>query len=449
MKRVLIITYYWPPAGGSGVQRWLKFVKYLREFGYEPVVYTPESPEFMAIDETLEKEIPQGVEVVKREIFEPYSIYKILTGKRGKALKPGFINTGGSGAKAVPFKEKLSLFIRSNMFIPDPKTFWICPSARFLKKYLKENPVEAIISTGPPHSMHLIAKKVSRATGIPWIADFRDPWTKMYTFKYMRYSAPVIAIHKILEKSVVESADAIVTVTGTIGRELRALRKNESKGAEAATDMGVHIITNGFDNADFSTENVPLENSFTLTYTGLFVRTQNPAELWKVLAERVRNNSVFATDLKIRLIGHTDGAILEDIEGNGLGRNLEIMDYMPHTEVIKWQRDAQILLLSGGMEPESKGILTGKFFEYLAARRPILGFGPKGGDMDIALEECEAGKMFDYDNKADIAEWIDRRYEEYKGTGIPPVSGKIEKYSRRELTARLAGVLNEITERKI
>ena len=213
--------------------------------------------------------------------------------------------------------------------------------------------------------------------------------------------------------------------------------------------MGVHIITNGFDNADFSAENVPLENSFTLTYTGLFVRTQNPAELWKVLAERVRNNSVFAKDLKIRLIGHTDTAILEDIERNGLGGNLEIMDYMPHTEVINWQRGAQILLLSGGMEPESKGILTGKFFEYLAARRPILGFGPKGGDMDIALEECEAGKMFDYDNKADIAEWIDRRYEEYKGAGIPPVSGKIEKYSRRELTARLAGVLNEITERKI
>ena len=168
-----------------------------------------------------------------------------------------------------------------------------------------------------------------------------------------------------------------------------------------------------------------------------------------MLAERVRNNSVFAKDLKIRLIGHTDSAILEDIERNGLGGNLEIMDYMPHTEVINWQRGAQILLLSGGMEPESKGILTGKFFEYLAARRPILGFGPKGGDMDIALEECEAGKMFDYDNKADIAEWIDRRYEEYKGTGIPPVSGKIEKYSRRELTARLAGVLNEITERKI
>ena len=438
MKRVLIITYYWPPAGGSGVQRWLKFVKYLREFGYEPVIYTPEGPEFMAIDETLAKEIPQGVEVIKRAIFEPYSIYKILTGKRGKALKPGFINTGGSGAKSVPFKEKLSLFIRSNMFIPDPKAFWICPSARFLKKYLKENPVEAIISTGPPHSMHLIAKKVSGATGIPWIADFRDPWTKMFTFKYMRYSAPVVAIHKILEKSVVKNADAVVTVTETIGRELREMR---GRG-------GVHIITNGFDNADFSDEKVCLEDSFTLTYTGLFVRTQNPAELWKVLSDRVCNNNVFANDLKIRLIGHIDTAILEDIERNGLNGNLEWMEYMPHTDVINWQRRAQILLLSGGMEPESKGILTGKFFEYLAARRPILGFGPKGGDMYIALDECEAGKMFDYDNKEDVAQWIDSRYEEYKGAGIPPVSGKIEKYSRRELTAAMAAVLDEITEKK-
>ena len=437
MKRVLIITYYWPPSGGSGVQRWLKFVKYLREFGYEPVVYTPENPEFMAIDKTLEAEIPQGVEVVKRDIIEPYSIYKILTGKRGKTLKPGFINTGGSGAKAVPLKEKLSLFIRSNLFIPDPKCLWIGPSARFLKKYLKENPVEAIVSTGPPHSMHLIAKRVSKATGIPWVADFRDPWTKMYTFKYMGYSAAVVAIHKILEKSVVKSADAIVTVTETIGRELREL-----------SNCGVHIVTNGFDNADFLSETVPLDENFTITYTGLFVRTQNPAELWKVLAERVSNNKVFAKDLKIRLIGHTDSAILEDIERNGLGENLEQLNYLPHTEVIKWQRSAQILLLSGGMEPESKGILTGKFFEYLAARRLILGFGPKGGDMDIALSECEAGEMFDYNNKAAIAKWIDSRYEEYRGTGIPPVSGKIEKYSRRELTRAMAAVLDEITERK-
>ncbi|HBY01228.1 MAG TPA: hypothetical protein DEG92_01565 [Rikenellaceae bacterium] len=260
----------------------------------------------------------------------------------------------------------------------------------------------------------------------------------MYTFKYMGYSAPVVAIHKILEKSVVKSADAIVTVTETIGRELQEIRGS-----------GVHIITNGFDNADFLSETVPLDENFTITYTGLFVRTQNPAELWNVLAERVNNNKVFAKDLKIRLIGHTDSAILEDIERNGLGKNLEQLNYLPHTEVIKWQRSAQILLLSGGMEPESKGILTGKFFEYLAARRPILGFGPKGGDMDIALSECGAGEMFDYNNKAAVAKWIDSRYEEYKGKGIPPVSGKIEKYSRRELTCAMAAVLDEITEKKM
>src|SRR3989339_1511834 len=170
----------------------------------------------MAVDKTLLSEIPSGVEVIKREITEPYSIYKLLTGKKESGVKPGFIKSGNGKSK---FSERASLFIRSNLFIPDPKMLWISPSARFLVKHLKKSPVDVIVSTGPPHSMHLIAKRVSKATGIPWLADFRDPWTKIYTFKYMGYSAPVVAIHKMLEKSVVKSADAIVTVTETIGQE--------------------------------------------------------------------------------------------------------------------------------------------------------------------------------------------------------------------------------------
>jgi glycosyltransferase involved in cell wall biosynthesis len=434
LKKVLIITYYWPPFGGSGVQRWLKFTKYLREFGYEPVIYTPENPEFMAEDRSLCSEIPAGVEVIKRKITEPYSLYRLFTGKKKGAIKPGFISSPGSGSFGVSLKERLSLFIRSNVFIPDPKVLWVLPSVKFLKKHLLENPVDAIISTGPPHSMHLIAQKVSLATGIPWLADFRDPWTKIYNFKYLRHTPYVKGVHEKLERSVVRGANAVVTVTNTIASELKELGQER-----------VFVVTNGFDQDDFKGREPEAEINFTLTYTGLFVQTQNPSVLWRVLGERAKKSKIFARDLRIRLIGNIDKSILEDIYKNGLRDNLILMDYMPHNQVILWQRKARILLLSGGREPESKGIMTGKFFEYLAAGRAILGFGPKGGDMDIALEESGAGKMFDFEDKRGVVEWIDEAYRLYKD-GSPNIKGAhIDKYSRKNLTGQIARLLDEIT----
>ncbi len=446
MKKVLIITYYWPPLGGSGVQRWLKFVKYLREFGWEPVVYTPLDAQRMATDYSLEKEIPQGVEVLQTKIVEPYSLYKLFTGKKEGDIKPGFIgsNKGGKGASSsapgtgaagssAHFKERLSLFIRSNFFIPDPKTLWINPSARYLKKYLAQHPVDVIVSTGPPHSMHLIARKVSKATGTPWVADFRDPWTKMFTFKYMGYSKFVERIHKKLEKKVLQQANAVVTVTNTIAAEF-----------EQIINRQVHVITNGFDPADFSSDQVEPEDGFTITYTGLFVKTQNPVILWKILGERCSNDSQFANDLKIRLIGDTDSSILASIHQNGLDNNLISMEYTPHNLIVEWQRKARVLLLAGGTEPESKGILTGKFFEYMAAQRPILGFGPKGGDMDIALEESGCGTMFDYQDSNGVSAFLEEQYKLFQAGQIPIVKGNIDAYSRVELTRQMATVLNTL-----
>lgn len=446
MKRVLIITYYWPPSGGSGVQRWLKFTKYLRDFGWEPVIYTPINPELMAVDNSLESEIPEGVEVVKREILEPYSIYRALTGKKKGDIKPGFINTGGD----------LSLLIRSNLFIPDPKCFWVRPSIRFLKKWLKKNPVDAIVSTGPPHSMHLIAKGVAKSLKIPWIADFRDPWTKMFTFKFMKYTAPAKALHSLLEKRVVRGADKVLTVTSTIAEELQELRAGAScatakDGADrkgsADRWLEVPVITNGYDPTDFPEGTAELDKEFSITYTGLFVKSQNPEVLWNLLSDWVNHDPDFALVLKIRLVGHTDGAILQSIEKAGLNPYLERVDYMTHEKVTQLQRSSQLLFLSVGMEPESKGILTGKFFEYLAARRPILGFGLKGGDMDVALGESEGGTMFDYEDERGCRRWLEDRYAEYLTGFVPPTDGNIEKYSRRELTRRLALLLDEITRK--
>ncbi len=440
MKRVLVITYYWPPFGGSGVQRWLKFVKYLSGTGYTPVVYTPENPEYMATDFSLNTDIPKETEVLRRKIIEPYSLYRLFTGRQKGAIKPGFISGAGSGAKRVPFKERLSLFLRSNIFIPDPKALWIMPSVNYLRRYLNENPVDVIVSSGPPHSMHLIAKRLALKTGTPWVADFRDPWTKMYNFKYMGYSRLVKAIHSSLERGVLSSADAVVTVSATIGRELK------ESGAKI-----LYVITNGYDPQDFPDSNRVKGEKFTLTYTGLFVKSQNPEVLWEYLGKRIKESSIFAKDLCIQLIGNTDETVLQDIKANGLENNLVIMGYMPHDQVVKMQREASVLLLSGGNEPESRGILTGKFFEYLAAGRPILGFGPKGGDMDLALEECKAGKMFSFDDKDGVAGWIERQYKHYtceETLNSETNVAAIEKYSRINLTKEFANVLDRVIEKR-
>jgi glycosyltransferase involved in cell wall biosynthesis len=431
VKKVLIITYYWPPQGGSGVQRWLKFVKYLREFGVEPVVYTPENPEMMAVDKALETEIPGGVKVLKRKITEPYTLYKIFTGK--KEIKPGFINQKG-GERKGSFKEGLSLFLRSNLFVPDPKMLWIGPSARYLKRYLKANPVDAIISTGPPHSMHLIAKRVSKSLSIPWIADFRDPWTGMYNFKSLKNTALTSFIHKRMEKSVLRSAGSVVVVTNGMKTEM------ENLGAK-----DVAVITNGFDEQDFSGTDIILDNKFTISYTGLFFRDRNPSYLWKVLGEMVTEDREFAGDLQIRLVGNIDSAIAGEVRSAGLENNLELHSYMSHNKVIDIQRQAQILLLSSGMEPESKSILTGKFFEYLAARRPILAFGYGDSDIAAALNETESGRLFEYGEVNGLSDWIKERYSEYKNGGIPPTDGKIARFSRRSLTGDIVKIIDKLT----
>jgi len=448
VRKALVITYYWPPAGGSGVQRWLKFSKYLREFGYEPVIYTPENPEFMAIDRSLEGEIPEGVEVIKRKIWEPYSLYKIFTGKKG-AIKPGFLNTSDAAKKRSSekssYKERLSLFIRSNLFFPDPKMLWIGPSVKFLKRYVVRNNIDIIVTTGPPHSMHIIGRKVSKATSIPWIADFRDPWTRMYNFKYMGYTSLMKRKHKRVERKVLTAADAVVTVTETIRAELEAvIRESEERSKKRGEKQrrDVFVVTNGYDESNFASPAPRLESSFTITFTGLFVKSQNPERFWKILGEMATEDTGFAGDLKIRLIGHIDGTIFESISASGLDKNLIAQDYIAHDEVIGYQRSAQILLLSVGSEPEAKGILTGKFFEYLAARRPILAFGIKGGDIDIALEEGRAGTMFPYDNERDVREYIVALYKEFKNTGIPYTSGAIERYSRRVLAQRMARIMD-------
>ena len=453
MKRVLIIAYYWPPAGGSGVQRWVKFAKYLPSDGWQPVVCTPLNPEYYSKDETLARDVPPEAEVLRLKITEPYGIYRRLMGKSSStdmktltssaadasnARGESSDNVNPISAEHKSLKQKISLWVRANLFIPDPRIWWLGPCSRQLKKYLKEHPVDVIVTTGPPQSMHLIGRRLSKATGIPWVADFRDPWTKMFYFKHLPLTKYSLKKHLRLEKAVLDDATAVIAVTPLVQKDF-----------QAETSTPVHLITNGFDEDDFAKVNKGLaegrENKFRAVHTGIFAADGNPLVLWDVLAELCRKDEGFRNRLEIRLAGKVDEAIVEAIRSRGLGDNLVLIGYVSHERAVAEQQCADLLLLPLRQEPEYRSVLPGKIFEYLAARRPVLGIGQPDGIAAKVLEDSGAGVMRDWDDVDGIRETVQAVFE---GRLSCDGNADLEKYTRRSLTRQLSALLCSLSAPK-
>ena len=426
MKKVLIISYYWPPTGGSGVQRWVKFAKYLRQYGWEPVVYTPENPEQLATDESLLSEVPSDITVLKTHISEPYAIYHKFFGASDKGAGVNPLNQ-----QKKTFKQRLVVGLRGNLFVPDPRVGWVGPSVRYLKKYLKDNPVDTIVTTGPPHSMHLIGQRLKRATGIRWIADFRDPWTEMHYFKHMGLLPWTAATHRSMEQKVLERADAVIAVSAPVRNDF-----------QARTAKPVYLITNGFDMDDFAAFPEPLpRNSFTLVHTGLFASDGNPLRLWDVLSRKCAEDRSFKEQLRIRLAGKTDTEILEALKLRGLEENVDNMGYLPHYQTTALQQSANVLLLPLRDEPEYAKALPGKIFEYMAARRPVLGIGQEGGAAAKMLTDTGSGVMYGWDRLEPLRNFIDTAWERHLAGEDGPLQGDVSAYSRQALTEKLAKIL--------
>ena len=433
MHKVLIITYYWPPSGGAGVQRWLKFVKYLREFGWEPVIYTPLNAEYPVIDDTLLNDIPAGIEVVRTPIWEPYEFYKKVTGKKSSAK----INSGFLNHKRSPgIVEKLSVWIRGNLFIPDARKFWINPSVRFLNKYLSEHKVDVLVSTGPPHSMHLIALALKERLNIPWLADFRDPWTDIDYYKDMKISAYADRKHKSLELKTIKGCSAMVVVSRDMKVNYELMEANN-----------VNLITNGYDSADMDVQNVVRDTKFSISHIGTLPPSLNLKGLWKVLSELSDELPHFRENLEIKLIGKVDNSITDDISAFNLADQFTKIEYVTHDKAALLMKQSAILLLAINKDsPNAKGILTGKFFEYLASGRPIFAIGPTDGDLAQILKESAAGFISEYDDWEGIKKVILMLYEKYLNNDLNNSPIGIEKYARRNLTAKLAGVLDKMIE---
>ncbi len=430
MKKVLIITYYWPPAGGSAVYRWLKFSKYLREFGWEPIIYTAENGEYSELDPANERDIPTGLTILKQPIWEPYQLYKRFIGqKKTEKVNVGFLTEKKKPAMA----ERISVWIRGNFFIPDARCFWIKPSVTYLSQWLKENPVDAIISSGPPHSMHLIAMELKKRLNLPWIADFRDPWTKIDFYNDLYLSGLADRKHHRLEKQVVLNADCVVTVGNQMREEFEVL------GAKR-----VAVITNGYDTADKVEGHIDMDHKFTLSHFGTVNKARNPDLLWQVLSDLVKENTDFAGNLEIKFVGRLDQLIVDSIKKYQLRNYITKIDFLPHMDVIRMQRQSHVLLLLINQTPNAGGILTGKFFEYLAAERPILAIGPTTGDVADILNESGAGSIVDFIDFDALKHLILNYYTLYKNNQLSVNTTGIHRFSRYELTRSLSGILDEV-----
>lgn len=425
MKKVLIITYYWPPSGGAGVQRWLKFVKYLPQLGYEPHVYTPSNPEAPAQDASLQKDVPKEAIIIKRPILEPYTFYKKFTGKKGN-VNAGFLSEDKDSRQK--FTEKLSIWIRGNLFIPDARVFWVRPSVKFLNRYIQENNIDIIVSSGPPHSMHLIAMKLQQQLGIKWIADFRDPWTNIDFYKDLMLSKWADKKHHRLEKEVLQKADEVITIGKTIAKELEEIRGKK-----------VAVITNGFDNDDFTSAALKDNNSFSIIHIGSINSDRNHKIFWSGIRELVDENEDFAKKLKLKFIGKLDYSIIEDMESFQLKDRTEIISYIPHNEAVNNLSAADLLYLPLNNTPNAKGILSGKFFEYLAVGKPILGIGHPNGDAAEIMNETQAGAIINFEDKEKLKEFIIEQFHHSQNNTNVDLQNRM-KYSRKSLTEDLVGL---------
>ncbi|MFX0558013.1 glycosyltransferase family 4 protein [Maribacter sp. CXY002] len=423
MRKVLVITYYWPPAGGPGVQRWLKFVKYLQDFNIEPIVYIPDNPHYPLVDESFKADIPSNIKIYKHAIFEPYNLASIFSGKKTKRISSGLINT-----KDQSFLEKVMLWIRGNLFIPDARKYWIKPSVRFLNTIIEEETIDTIITSGPPHSLHLIGLQLQKKLNVKWIADFRDPWTSIGYHKKLKLTNYAQKRHKQLETLVLRSADKLLVTSRTTKAEFSSI-----------TSKPIEVITNGYDNQKI--EGLPLDQFFSISHIGSMLTGRNPLNLWKALSELIQEHPTFKEKLKLQFIGVVSDDVWESISEFGLQEFTEFLGYLSHEEAVIYQQKSQVLLLVEIDSEETKGIIPGKLFEYMLAERPILGIGPENWEVATMVSETKSGFVFNYKAHIQLKNVLLDWFGQYQNQSLHIDPVKTEHYSRRELTRKLAAYI--------
>lgn len=428
---ILIITYYWPPAGGSGVQRWLYMANHLADIpGNNVAVYAPDTQDYQILDTTLSKDISPKLKIIKRPIWDPAHLYNKAAGEKNK------IGLGMSTAtNKKSFIQKVGLWFRANVFIPDSRVFWVKPSYKFLKKYIEQNNIDVIVTTGPPHSIHLIGLKLKKYFDkkLVWAADFRDPWSEIDYIEVLKPSQLALNKIKKYESKVLTNADVITTIGNDLANNFQKISNN----------INIKVIENGYEKLFFEKNSLTTAPSkFNIVHLGVLSPTRNPSNLWKALGEIKEQIKEFSNISKIELIGNIDSSIIAEINKNDLQDITQLLPPVSHKESIKYEIDAAILLLIINNTSSAKSIITGKIFEYFAAGRPILGIGPTDGDAARILGNSEYAKMIDWDDLQGIKDFILNIYKKYMdGDKLLIDHPQKDIYSRENLAKNFYNIL--------
>ena len=423
-KKALIITYYWPPAGGPGVQRWLKFVKYLPDYNIQPIVYCPKNPSYPIIDESLTKELSKDIVVLKQPIKEPYKLARLFSKKAASTISSGVIPK----EKKQSVIEKVMLFVRGNFFIPDARKNWVKPSVDFLTDYIQKENIETIITTGPPHSLHLIGLQLKQKLDVKWIADFRDPWTTIGYHKKLKLTKASQLKHQDLELKVLNSADQLIVTSENTKREF-----------EFKTNQPIAVITNGYDTT--ISEKPKKDSKFTIAHIGSLLSERNPKHLWEALSELINENEAFKADFELKLIGVVSDDVLQEIYSHNLKDYTNVVGYVSHDDAIKAQMQSQVLLLIEIDSEDTKAIIPGKLFEYMISNTPILAIGPKDSDVERIIKSTNTGTYFFYEANNTLKSQILAYFNAYKENTLVTQPIGLKPYSRKELTKTLSELI--------
>lgn len=429
MKTVLIITYYWPPSGGPGVQRILKFTKYLPEFNWNPIILAPQTGEYPAMDHSLINEIPESCNVIKTPIFEPNNLYKIFTGmKRNEAIPIAVLTE----TNRLTFRKKISHWLRANLFIPDAKIGWLPFAVSKGKQIIKQHQIDLIFSSSPPPTTHLIAKKLAAYAGIKWVADFRDPWTDTRYYHYVPRLKIVQNYDNKLERSVLNSADWNTCFSKTyIDNFKKTVNHNRFS-----------FIPNGYDAADLEDINFDIYPSkFRISSIGTLNNERNPVSLFKAVKNMLADEEDFKKHIEIELVGIIAASVNEEIEKHRLQKYVKKTNYLPHIEALKRMADSCLLLLPLN-NVQDKGILTGKIFEYIGSGKTILGFGDPAGEAASIVREIDAGHFFKYNDVKGTEIFLKNQYQLWKNGKLRRKKNDsfIAKYDRKQITQNLAEI---------
>ncbi|MBK7134082.1 MAG: glycosyltransferase family 4 protein [Bacteroidales bacterium] len=423
MNKVLIITYYWPPSGGAGVQRWLKFSKYLPEFGWEPIILTvdPEYAAYPVTDNSLSSELTAATRVFKTPATDYFSIYK-----KDKSRIPtaGFANSVDNTLKG-----KLLRFIRGNFFIPDPRKGWNKFAFKKACELIQNENIKHIITTSPPHSTQLIGLKLKkRFPEIKWIADLRDPWTEIYYYKQFYPTFLSKILDSGYEKSVLKNADRILTV----GNSLKESFSLKVKGIENKTD----VISNGYDDSDFKDVKPVNPARFTITYVGTL------SDIYPLggIVNALKKFKSEGNDFLLRFVGTVPDKSKNIILSGIADSSLEFIPYVSHNKAVNYMMNSSVLLLIIPSHSSNRSIITGKLFEYLASGKPILCVGPGDGDAARIIEKCKSGITCGYDESDEISAFM-KNTDSYSGQSD---KSAVNDFSRISLTQKIVESLNKM-----